>query len=245
MKIISIILFFLIFFSFVFTGCLPIVPTEEEPEPADRVVLVELYMTLGCPACEIVEPILEQLVKEYGYEQLVLAEQAGWGDYSTEEISDRYKWYFPNFSDRSVPNILFDGMNDRIHGASNYQQIKNKIDAELKKGSKIIITASRDENENSAIISGTIENVSKTILYDLEINGMLYVEKKETDLAYLVTDIFEEQKLEIDILRPTEIYEFSIELNVDNFSTEESHGIIFIQSPNSASKEVLQACYLN
>ena len=77
-----------------FIGCLPTTPIEGEPEPADRVVMVELYMAIGCSHCEDAEPILEQLVEEYGYDQMILVEEASGGDYSTLEIFERYKEFY-------------------------------------------------------------------------------------------------------------------------------------------------------
>jgi len=226
-----------------FAGCFSTPPIE--PEPADRVVMIELYMATGCPSCEAVKPILEQLVDEYGYEQLVLVEEAGWGDYSTMEISNRYKWYFPDSEDRSVPNILFNGLNDRIHGSSNYSTIKNKIDIELAKGAKIVITIdSRNSKANTTTITGTIENVSASTLNNLEINGMVFKEQLIANLKYSVFDIFEEQKVEIGSLAPEEILDFSFTLEGFNWEIDNTHGVIFVQAPNSSTKEILQAAYL-
>ena len=210
-----------------------------------RVVMVELYIAVGCPSCEVVKPILEQLVDEYSYEQLVLVEEAGWGDYSTTEISDRYKWYFPDSGDRSVPNILFNGLNDRIHGSSNYSIIKNKIDVELAKGAKIVITVdSRNSDSNTTTITGTIENISTSTLSNLEINGMIFKERQTVNLKYSVTDIFEEQKVEISSLAPEEILDFLFILEGINWEGDNMHGVIFVQAPESPTKEILQAAFI-
>lgn len=230
-----------------FVGCLPTTPTEGEPEPSDRVVMIELFIAMDCSNCKVVEPILEQLVEEYGYTQTVLVEEAvNWSEYTTPEISNRYDWYFPPPSDdRGIPNILFNGLNENwIHGASNYQNIKNKIEAELTKDAKIIITASQNQNINNSIISGTVKNVSDIELSNLEINGMIFIERDEENLKYSVTDIFDEQKYEIITLSPEETYEFSFILEGINWSSEDIHGVVFVQAPNSASKEILQACYV-
>ena len=226
-----------------FAGCFSTPPIE--PEPADRVVMIELFMATGCPSCEAVKPILEQLVDEYGYEQLVLVEEAGWGDYSTTEISDRYKWYFPDSEDRSVPNILFNGLNYRIHGSSNYSTIKSKIDVELAKGAKIVITVdSRNSNANTTTITGTIENVSTFTLNNLEINGMVFKEQATVNLKYSVFDIFEEQKVPMNSLAPGATVDFSFTLEGFNWETDNAHGVIFVQAPDSSTKEILQAAYL-
>lgn len=226
-----------------FVGCSPTTPPIE-PEPAERVVMVELFMAIGCGACEVVEPILEQLVEEYGYSQLILVEEAGWGEYSTSEISNRYEWYFPDSSDRSVPNILFNGLNERIHGSSNYSTIKSKIDAELAKGAKIVINASRNSDTNTTTITGTIENISTSTLNNLVINGMVFKEQPAANLKYVVFDIFEEQKVEISSLTSEESFEFSFILEGLNWVGENVHGVIFVQAPYSPTKEILQAFYI-
>jgi len=220
-----------------------LIPLSQENQ---RVVMVELYIAIGCHNCELVEPILEQLVGEYGFDQMILVEEAPWGDYSTPEISDRYKWYLPDSADRGVPNILFNGINENwIHGYANYQTIKSKIDAELAKGAKIVITVdSRNSDSNTTTITGTIENVSSSTLNNLEINGMVFKERQAVNLKYSVFDIFEEQKVPVDSLAPGNIIEFSFTLEDFDWVTDNVHGVIFVQAPGSPTKEILQAAYV-
>ena len=177
---------------------------------------------------------------------MILVEEAAWGDYSTSEISDRYKWYLPNSADRGVPNILFNGINEnRIHGYANYQTIKNKIDAELAKGAKIVITIdSRNSDTNTTTISGTIENVTNSTLNNLEINGMIFKEQPTANLKYSVIDIFDEQKFTVDSLDPEEILDFSFTLEGIDWEGDNVHGVIFVQAPESSTKEILQTIYV-
>jgi len=238
-----------------FTGCLPTAPAEGEPEPADRVVMVELYMAVGCSHCEDVKPILEEIAQEYGYSQMILVEEAVGGDYSTTEISERYKeFYFPNSADWGIPNILFNGLNDRVQGYSSSNpdnpeafitEVKGIIDAELAKGSKIVITVdSRNSYANTTTITGTIENVSSSDLNNLEISGMVFKERQTVNLKYSVFDIFEEQKVPVASLIPGNIVEFSFTLEGFNWETDNVHGVIFVQAPHSSTKEILQAVYV-
>jgi len=238
-----------------FAGCLPTTPTEGEPEPANRVVIVELYMAVGCSHCEDAEPILEQITEEYGPEQMILVEEAVGGEYSTTEISERYKeFYFPNSADWGIPNILFDGLNDRIQGYSSSDpnnpeafitKAKKIIDAELAKGAKIVITVdSRNSDANTTTITGTIENVSSSDLSNLEINGMVFKEQPTANLKYSVFDIFEEQKVPVDSLAPGNIVEFSFTLEDFDWETDNVHGVIFVQVPESPTKEILQAAFI-
>ncbi|MEA2021636.1 MAG: hypothetical protein U9N08_04095 [Candidatus Caldatribacteriota bacterium] len=237
-----------------FVGCLSTTPAEGEPEPVDRVVIVELYMAAGCTHCEDAKPILEQLVGEYGNNQLILVEEAPWGDYTTSEISSRYEWYFPDYYDRGIPNILFNGLNNnRIQGYNSNDpnnpqafttEAMNAIDAELSRGSKIAITVSRNGDTNSTTISGNIENVSGSTLNNIEISGMIFKERQTAGLKYSVTDIFEEQKDEINFLSSGAIYEFTFTIEGINWDGENLHGVIFVQAPESTTKEILQAYYL-
>ena len=217
-----------------------LIPLSQENQ---RVVMVELYIAIGCHSCELVEPILEQLVDEYGFDHMILVEEAAWGEYSTSEISDRYKWYLPDSADRGVPNMLFNGINENwIHGYANYQTIKSKIDAEIAKGTKISINTSISSNANSTTISGTIENVSDSTLSNLEINGMVFKEQPTANLKYLVFDIFE--KVPVSSLDPGNIVDFSFTLEGFNWETDNVHGVIFVQATNSPTKEILQVAYV-
>lgn len=237
-----------------FTGCLFAATAEEEPGPAERVVMVELYMAIGCSHCEDTEPILEQLMEEYSYDQMILVEEASEGDYSTPEISERYKeFYFPDSAEWGIPNILFNGLNGRIRGYSSSDpanpdafiaEAKSIIDTELAKGAKIAITATKTGNTKATTISGTIENVSSSTLNNLEINGMIFIERKEEELKYSVTDIFDEQKIEINSLAPKGILDFSFILEGINWEGDNIHGVIFVQASESPTKEILQAAYV-
>lgn len=237
-----------------FIGCLPATPIEGEPGPVERVVMVELYMAIGCSHCEDVEPILEQLMEEYGYDRMILVEEASGGDYSTPEIFERYKeFYFPDSTDWGIPNILFNGLNDKIQGYSSSDstnpdafivEAKSIIDTELAKGAKIAITTTRTSNTNTTTLSGTIENVSSSALNNLEINGMIFKEQSIANLKYSVTDIFEEQKIEINSIAPKGILDFSFILEGINWNGDNIHGVIFIQEPESPTKEILQAAYI-
>ena len=219
-----------------------LIPLSQENQ---RVVMVELYISIGCHSCELVEPILEQLVEEYGFDHMILVEEAAWGEYSTSEISDRYKWYLPDSADRGVPNILFNGINENwIHGYANYQTIKSKIDAEIAKGTKISINTSISSSTNSTTISGTIENISDSTLSNLEINGMVFKEQPTVNLKYSVFDIFEEQKVPVDSLAPEEILDFLFILEGINWEGDNMHGVIFVQAPESPTKEILQAAFI-
>lgn len=234
-------------------GCGVVPPAEGEgegegegEEETPRVVMVEVFSAANCPYCEIVEPFLEQLAGEYSREEIVLVEERAWGLYSSDEIKDRYKWYFPNSSDRSTPNVLFNGLNQRIHGSSTYTAIDGKIKLELNKEPKISITGiSRISDATTTTISGTIKNISTSTLSNLVVNGMAFQNKGSTGLKYAVMDIFEEQKETVATLEPEGTYDFSITIEVDYWDGNAYHGVIFVQAVQSSTKEILQCTYID
>jgi len=233
-------------------GCNGVIPPptegegegEGEPETVARVVMVEAFTQSGCAYCAIVEPILEQLAQEYDRSEIVLVEERAYGIYSLDEIRARYSWYLPNSGDRGTPNILFNGLNQRIHGNSTYVEIKGKINLELGKDAKIKITAARNSDSNATTITGTIENISSSTLDNLVINGMTYKNRGSTGLKYAVTDIFAEQQEEVSTLAPGGTHNFSFTLEDFDWDGNYIDGVIFVQDTDSSTKEILQAKYI-
>ena len=226
-------------------------PTEGEGEGEEevtRVVMVELFSQAGCGSCAVVEPILEQLADEYERSEVVFVEERAYGVYSLDEIRNRYEWYLPSSSDRGTPNILFNGLNQKIHGDSTYVTIKGKVNLELGKDAKIKITATRNSASAATTISGTITNISSSTLDNLVINGMTFKDRGQTGLKYSVTDILEEQKETVTTLEPGSTHNFSFSLtdpDFINWDINNIHGVIFVQDTDSSKKEILQAFYVD
>ena len=235
-----------------FVGCNGVTPPPAEgegegegEEEVTRVVMVELFTKEGCPYCTIVEPILEQLADEYERSEVVLVEERVYSIYTSPEIQDRYVWYLPSTSDRGTPNILFNGLNQRIHGSSTYVAIKGKINLELGKDAKISISATRSSGSPTTTISGTIKNIGTSTLDNLVINGMIIRDRGETGLKYSVTDILEEQKETVATLEPGSTHNFSFTLPDINWDINGLNGVIFVQDTDSSKKEILQAFYVD
>jgi hypothetical protein len=210
----------------------------------DRVVMVELFIYVGCYHCTIVEPILEQLAEDYGLSQMILLEEHLWGDgYDTPEINARYDWYIP--SGKGTPDVLFNGLNQRRQGSSyNYSDYQSIIEQELAKEAKINISASGEKFSSSMSVNGNIKNISTSNLENLEINGMIFEERGSNGLRYLALDIFDGK--EVSSISPGGTVEFSF--NSENLNWQNSskvHAVIFVQVPNSPTKEILQALYLD
>ena len=230
-------------------GCSGVTPPPGEgegegEEEVARVVLVELFNTAGCPNCAVVEPILEEIAADpdYGRDKMVFVEEAGWGPYSTSETSARYKWYLPVESDRSTPNILFNGLNQRIHGVSTSVAIKSKISVELGKEAKIKITAQRNTDATSTTVSGTVTNISSSDLSNLVVTLMTYKDRGEQGFRYSVTNIVTE---EIGSLTSSGTYAFSISVDEPYWVGNGLHGAVLVQETASSKKEVLQVLYVD
>ena len=251
MKKLLLVLFVISLIGILIVGCTPTVPSEGEgegegegEEEIARVVLVELFTQDGCPLCQIAEPNLEQLADEYGRDEVIFLEERPYGIYSLNEILNRYKWYFSSSEDRSTPNILFNGLNQRIHHTeASYYLIKSKILTELNKEAKISITASRVSDSTTTTISGTVKNISSSALDSLVINGMSYKDRGEVGLKYSVIDVFKEHEVEISALAAGESHSFSITISNVNWDGNIIHGVIFVQ--DTGNKEVLQAKYID
>ncbi len=129
--------------------------------------------------------------------------------------------------------------------ATDYEaSLKAKIDSELAKGAKIVITATRSSSTTTTTISGTVTNVSSSTLEDLIINGMTLKNRGEVGFNYSVLDIFNEDKISINTLAPDATINYTFTLEDINWVANGIHGVIFVQAPNSPDKEVLQALYI-
>ncbi|HAJ32091.1 MAG TPA: hypothetical protein DCK79_01770 [Candidatus Atribacteria bacterium] len=231
-------------------GCNVTTPTEGEgegegEEEVARVVLVELFNTDGCAACAVVEPILEEIAAdpEYDRDKMVFVEEAGWGIYSTSETSDRYKWYLPNVSDRTTPNILINGLNKRYHGSSGVSKtvLTSQIDTQSNLEAKIKITATRNTDATSTIISGIVTNISASDLSNLVVTLMTYKNRGQQGFKYSVTNIVTE---EIGSLTSSGTHAFSFTVDEPYWVANGLHGAVLVQETGTSNKEVLQVFYV-
>jgi len=215
-----------------------LIPLSQENK---RVVMVELYVHVGCAPCGTVEPILEQLAQDYGPSKMILLEEHLWDIYEVPEVNDRYDWYI---SDKGTPDALFDGLNQRRQGVYSYNEYKNIVDNELDKGANISISVVKETGSSTITLSGTIKNISSSALENLIIQGMAFEDRREKGLRSLVLDIFEGQT--VSSISPDKTISFSFTSKELNWLDKSNvHGVIFVQAPNSPTKEILQAAYVN
>lgn len=216
----------------------------EGEEEVSRVVLVELFNAEGCANCAIMEPILEEIAVDpaYGHDKMILVEEAGFGVYSTPETRARYKWYLPNSEDRKTPNILFNGLNQKIHIYAPSNTIKSIIATELNKEVKIKISAQRNTDATSTIVSGTVTNISSSDLNNLVVTLMTYKDRGMQGFRYSVNNILTE---EIGSLTSADTYSFSFTVDEPYWVANGIHGAVLVQETASSKKEVLQVLYVD
>ncbi|MBA7600000.1 hypothetical protein ES703_07046 [subsurface metagenome] len=231
-------------------GCNITTPSEGEgegegEEEVTRVVLVELFNTDGCAACALVEPMLEEIATdpEYDRDKMVFVEEAAWGAYSTPETVARYKWYLPSVSDQSAPNILINGLNKRYHGYSGVTKsvLMSQIDAQSNLDAKIKITATRNTDTTSSVISGIVTNISSSDLSNLVVTLMTYKYRGQQGFKYSVTNIVTE---EIGSLTSSGTYAFSFTVDEPYWVVNGLHGAVLVQETATSKKEVLQVLYV-
>jgi hypothetical protein len=129
--------------------------------------------------------------------------------------------------------------------ASPEETLREKLEAELSKESKVVITVKRMTEGIDSILQGSVTNVSSTALQNLTINGMAFKDRKESGFRYSVVDIFEEQKVYIAILNPQEVQKFEMVIPGIDWDGLNLHGVIFVQAEQGATKEILQAVYVD
>ncbi|GAI90773.1 unnamed protein product, partial [marine sediment metagenome] len=177
-----------------------------------------------------------------GSSRVIILEEHIWDSYEISEIAERYDWYIP-LSEQGTPDILFNGLDQRKQGMFFYNEYKNIVDIELTKKAKISIYAEKEVNNSTIILSGSIKNISFSTLNNLRIQGMIFEDREEVELHSLVLDVLKEQ--EVKSFKPGEIIKFTFTSKELNWLTENKvHGVIFVQSPNSPTKEILQAFFV-
>lgn len=262
------ILFLLVLVLSLCAGCTTgVTPDQDEPDPIpdpidiNRVVMIELFVAPACIRCPDAKADIAQLLEEYGLDKIVVLEEYAWNfplslsaGWAIPDTISRYSMYT---SDTATPDAYFNGLNQTVHqDNSSYNNYKNAIDAELAKPAQIAISASatKDSTIKSINITGNIQNIGNNTFSNIIIGAMIYensvsliVPGKPTYTAsHVVRDIL--SPVQVSSLSSEENYDFSFIANsedlkyVDNFNN--LHIVVYVQAPNSSTKEILQAVYV-
>ena len=261
-KKLSIILFLLILVLGLSVGCVPgVTPDPDEPDPItfNRVVMVELFVAPACSGCLQAKADMAQLLEEYGLNKIVVLEEYAWNyplssGWATTETINRYSMYT---SDTATPDAYFNGLNQSVHyGNSSYNNYKTAIDKELEKPAQISIsaTASQDSSIHLINITGNIQNVGDNAFSNIVIGAMIYEDsvslivpgKPTYTVNHVVRDILPSEQ--VSSLSSGETYDFSFTANADDLKYADNfnnlHIVVYVQAPNSSTKEILQALYI-
>jgi hypothetical protein len=233
-----------------------LIPLSQENQ---RVVMVELFVAPTCPNCPKAKDIMAQLLEEYGFDKLVVLEEYGWDiepgytGWATAETINRFKWYTDSLGiSRHTPDAYFNGLNQSVHySESSYNNYKAAIDKELAKVPKVDISASSNvDTTNFAVsINVSIKNISSENLTNLVVGAIIYEDSvylgsEDKNVNYVVRDIITSE--EIIGFTPGAIQEFNLSSeilnNVKNMSN--IHVVVYVQTPDTPTKEILQAAYV-
>ena len=233
-----------------------LIPLSQENQ---RVVMVELFVAPTCPNCPKAKDTMAQLLEQYGFDKLVVLEEYGWNiepdytDWATAETIDRFKWYTDSLGiSRHTPDAYFNGLNQSVHyNESSYNNYKAAIDEELTKAPKIDISASSNINTTylTVSINVSIENISSEDLTDLVVGAIIYEDSvylgsEGKNVNHVVRDIITSEGIVSFIPGATQEFNLSYEIlnNVKNM--DNIHVVVYVQAPNSPTKEILQAAYI-
>ena len=236
---------------FVLTGCNAIVPGEGEgegegePEPVKTTVLMEAFIAVDCSQCAKIEPIIENLAMEYSRDEMILVELVPWG--SSYDLREAYQRMTNLYKlETKIPQLTFNGLNGNLLGATGatYSTIKSRIEAQLALTPAIKLTATKTNQNYTTMITGTVKNISSNTLSNLVVNGMIIKDMGQTGFHYVVTDIFEDEKVIISSIAPGEEKSFTITVTDSKWTTS-SDGVIFVQSTSDPKKTIKQSIFLD
>jgi len=221
-----------------------------QEEKIDKNVFIELFLNADCTHCPKAAFCLEELAWGYEPGRVILVEAHIWGDgYDIPQTNERYNWYTGK-GVQGTPDVFINGLSERIQGLGcecgdideSYQIYQELIEKELAKTSPIILHAEQAMCGGRIIVQGNLSNKRYSNLQNLMIGGMIYYEGEESELFYLVKDIFAYQ--DICQLPPMDKRNFSFISNLDLSEIEEDelkkyHTVIFVQ--DKLTKEILQS----
>jgi len=245
--------------SCLFVGCNITTPSGSDNVEGEggagsiqRVVMVELFVAPTCSRCPAAKLAINSLSNKYGLDQMVVLEEYGWDDpnglyvgWTTQEIFQRFKWYN---NDTHTPDAYFNGLSQNVaYNEFSFTTYKNAIDAELMRPPKVSISATYNITDLIVSITGKINNISSETLEKLVIGAMVYedsVPLGTTVANHVVRDIITSDL--IDSFSSGESLSFSLESEILNNVKDMNniHVVVYVQAPNSPTKEILQALYV-
>ena len=213
-------------------------------------LLIELFINNDCTTCPKAAFCLEELAWNAEPGRVILVEAHIWDDgFDIPQTNARYEWYTGS-GVKGAPDAFFNGLSERVQGLccdcgdideniTAYQEI---IDRHLAEPAPVEIKAIMETCSEKIIIQGSVVNRGHSLLHNLMLCGMVYYEGDESELFYLVKDIFDEQ--DICQLAPLEEKKFGFVSHLDLVEIDDEelgcyYGVVFVQ--NKLTKEILQS----
>lgn len=218
----------------------------------DRAILVELFVndSSGFEYCNYALDAIEQLVQRQEYqdnfyvlEYHLTNRASNWNDiYARDEFNQRYYYYVPLTSERGIPDAMFNGLANRVQGAS-LEQIDNRCSeaAESLLGLKgyFRIEAVKKITNNDLEVSVTVARYGHSDREDIDINVVLYEDLGIPRHRFVVRKLF--QKQSIPIIKRGEIKSFNFAEQLPQVNNMNSlFVLVFLQDQRGSEKEVFQ-----
>jgi len=229
------------------------IAAAKQEEKISKNVFIELFLNADCAHCPKAAFCLEELAWSYEPGRVILVEEHIWGDgYDIPQTNERYTWYTGE-GVQGTPDVFINGLTERIQGLAccadideSYLTYQEAIEKELTKTSPVELQAEQAIYGGKIIVQGTLVNKRYSNLHNLLLGGMVYYEGDESELFYVVKDVFDYQ--DICQLPPMDKRKFSFISSLDLSNLEEDELkkyriVVFVQ--DKLTKEILQSFLAN
>lgn len=228
------------------------VECENTKNPAQRVVLAELFTSTTCSHCPYSEAAIEQLSEEYGPSKLAVLEYHAGGEFYTEDSSNRAKYYFGP-TGTGTPDMIFDGVIEESGSTDSveedYDRYKPHIDDRLSIPSSFEIMLSPSIVGNVGKITAYIKAVANPEKSNLKVrfvvfeNNVYYTEGDGGPYyQFVVRDVLEEESLSLSKAGESETFTKTFSIS-SSWSKEELGVVVFIQTDKNAGTSGLPPRY--
>lgn len=219
----------------------------------ERGILVEIFVNdgTGFEYCNYALDAIEKLSgrEEYKNNLLILEyhltnRQANWyDDYAKDEFNERYYEYAPLTSQRGIPDAMFNGLMQRVQGASLEKVEDRYLEAAQKfLGTRAFFRIEADKKifDNNITLDIVVARLGRTDAVDVDLCVVLYEDLGLPRHRFVVRKILQRQTIPAIKHGKIQSFSFSDQLpRVEN--NNQLYALVFLQELRGSSKEVYQA----